>query len=268
MSFRRDAVAILVIAVGCGFLSVLPPLNLAHGWSIDALTALRWKLLGPHRDAASAPVAVIAIDEATYHTPPFDASPTPIWTTEIGRVLTAVLDGGAKVAGFDIVFANSIEQSEIPFGDDILGARLRGFDRPFLLSLRAAAGTGKVVLGEVLRSDGAIVPAPGQRIAVRQQQNIRPLNIYSDAGDVVRRVQLTFAGKEKPIPSMALELAARALKAEPVIAEDGSVTLAAYRIPGSVKNTMTLNFDGGAGDVQTYSLADLRACVERDDKEF
>jgi len=31
---------------------------------------------------------------------------------------------------------------------------------------------------------------------------------------------------------------------------------------------MTLNFDGGSGDVQTYSLADLRACVERDDKEF
>src|SRR5262249_28594242 len=32
--------------------------------------------------------------------------------------------------------------------------------------------------------------------------------------------------------------------------------------------TMTLNFDGGAGDVLTYSLADLRACVERDDKDF
>jgi adenylate cyclase len=63
-------------------------------------------------------------------------------------------------------------------------------------------------------------------------------------------------------------LASRALKVEPVLAEDGSVTLAGYRIPGSVKNTMTLNFDGGAGDAQTYSLADLRACVEKDDKEF
>src|SRR6201996_2080615 len=126
MSFRRDAVAILVIAVACGLLSVLPPLNFAHGWSIDALTALRWKLLGPHRDAAAAPVAVIAIDEETYKTPPFRGSPTLIWTTEIGRVLTAVLAGGAKVAGFDVVLANSIEQSDLPFGDEAVGTKLRG----------------------------------------------------------------------------------------------------------------------------------------------
>ena len=46
------------------------------------------------------------------------------------------------------------------------------------------------------------------------------------------------------------------------------MTLAGYRIPSAVTNTMTLNFDGGAADIQTYSLADLRACVERDDKEF
>lgn len=265
---RRDAIAVLLVALLGGVASAFPPVSLAHGWSIDVLTALRWAFWGARHDAATAPVAVIAIDEETYETPPFKGTPTPAWTTEIGRVLNAVLDGGAKVAGFDIVFANSIEQSEIPFGDDILGAKLRGFDRPFLLSLRAGAASGKLVLGEVLRNDGAIGPAPGQRIAVRQQQNIRPLNIYSDPGDVVRRVQLTFAGKDKPIPSMALELASRALMADPVIGGDGSVTLAGYRIPGSVRNTMTLNFDGGAGDALTYSLADLRACVERDDKEF
>jgi adenylate cyclase len=268
MSFRRDAVAILVIAVACGFLSVLPPISLAHGWSIDALTALRWKLLGPHRDAAAAPVAVIVIDEETYETPPFKGSPTPIWTTEVGRVLTAVLDGGAKVAGFDIVFANSIEQSELPFGDDTVGAKLRGFDRPFLRSLAAGAAAGKVVLGEALRTDGANRPSDGQRIAIRGPQNIRPLNIVSDPDDVFRRVPLSFAGNDKPLPSMALELASRALAAEPDIGKDGRVTLAGYRVPGSVKGTLTLNFDGGAADVQTYSLADLRACVERDDKEF
>src|ERR1700745_4439173 len=174
MSFRRDAVAILVIATACGLLSVLPPFSLAHGWSIDALTALRWKLLGPHRDAASAPVAVIAIDEETYDTPPFRGSPTPIWTTEIGRVLTAVLDGGAKVVGFDIVFANSIEQSELPFGTDSVGAKMRGFDRPFLRALASGASAGKVVLGEVLRAEEPISPAAGQRVAIRQASNIRP----------------------------------------------------------------------------------------------
>src|SRR5262249_44045730 len=154
-------------------------------------------------------------DEETYETPPFKGTPTPAWTTEIGRVLTAILDGGAKVAGFDIVFANSIEQSEIPFGDDILGAKLRGFDRPFLLSLRAGAGAGKVVLGEVLRSAGANRPSDGQRIAVHGPQNIRPLNILSDPDDVVRRIPLTVPGKDKPLPAMALELASRALTSEP-----------------------------------------------------
>ena len=125
-----------------------------------------------------------------------------------------------------------------------------------------------MVLGEALRAGGANQPADGQRIAVRGFSNIRPLNIVSDPDDVVRRVPLTFAGKEKPLPSMALELAARALSSEPIIEQDGGVTLSGYRVPSSVKGTLTLNFDGGAADIQTYSLADLRACVERDDKEF
>ena len=211
---------------------------------------------------------MIAIDEETYETPPFKGSPTPTWTTEIGRVLTAVLDGGAKVAGFDIVFADSIEQSEMPFGDASLGSRMRGFDRPFLLSLRAGASAGKVVLGEDLRDEGSLGPSAGQRIAVGQQRNIRPLNIYSDPDEVVRRVPLTFPGVGAQVPSMALELASRAQKAEPVFADDGSVTLAGYRIPSAVQNTLTLNFDGGTEDFQTFSLADLRGCVERNDQEF
>jgi adenylate cyclase len=264
----RKSIAIVVIALASGFATTLPPFSLLHGWSIDILTALRWQAFGPRRDAATSPVAVIAIDEETYDTPPFKGSPTPTWTTEVGRVLTAVLDGGAKVAGFDIVFADSIELSEIPFGDASLGSRMRGFDRPFLLSLRAGASAGKVVLGEILRDQGSLGPSAGQRIAVGQQKNIRPLNIYSDPDEVVRRVPLTFLGVGAQVPSMALELAARAQKAEPVFADDGSVTLAGYRIPSAVQNTLTLNFDGGTEDFQTFSLADLRACVERNDQEF
>jgi adenylate cyclase len=263
---RRDAIVVIAVALICALASILPPFSLAHGWSIDILTALRWQMLGPNRDPASAPVAVIAIDEETYNTPPFKDSPTPTWTTEIGRVLNEVLEGGAKVVGFDIVFSTSIEQSQIPFGDDVVGTRLRGFDRPFLLSLRAGASEDRVVLGEVLRSEDTLGPTPGQRIAIRPQ-NIRPLNIYTDADDVVRRVPLTFPGKERPIPSMSLELASRAQKTQPVIAEDGSVSLGGTGIPSAVKNTFTLNFDGG-NDIPTFSLADLRVCAERGDKEY
>src|SRR6266403_1014731 len=194
---RRDAVAIILVAVVSGLVSAFPPFSFAHGWSIDALTALRWEFFGQRRDPASTPVAVIAIDEETYQTPPFKGSPTLTWTTEVGRVLNAVTDGGAKVVGFDIVFPTSIEQSEIPFGDDLLGGRMRGFDRAFLRSLATGASADKVVLGEV-----------------------------------------------------------------------GSVTLAGHLIPSAVPNTLTLNFEGGANDVQTFSFADLHACVERNNTDF
>lgn len=262
---RRDAVAIVLVALTCGIVSVLPPFKFIHGWSIDALTALRWEAFGTRRDPAFAAVVVIALDEETSETPPFQGSPTITWTTEIGRVLNAVIDGGAKVVGFDIVFPRSIELSEIPFGDDLLGARMRGFDRAFLRSLAKGSAAGKVVLGEVLGGDG---PSRGQRIAVGQQKNIRALNTYLDPDEVTRRVPLTFPGGEKPVPSMALELASRALNTEPTLAEDGSVMLADYRIPGAVPNTLTLNFGGGGNDVPTFSFADLRACVERNNTDF
>src|SRR6202795_338658 len=176
-AIRRDAAAIILVALVCGLITALPPFSFIHGWSLDALTALRWELFGARRDPASAPVAVIAIDEETYQTPPFKGSPTLTWTTEIGRVLNAVIDGGATVVGFDIVLPTSIELSEIPFGEDSVGARLRGFDRAFLLSLRKASAAGKVVLGETLRGD---LPTAGQQIAVGRQKNIRPLNIVTD----------------------------------------------------------------------------------------
>ena len=265
---RRDAIAILLASLACSLVFIVPPFNLVHGLSVDFLTALRWEVFGARRDAASTPVAVIAIDEETYGTPPFKGSPTLTWTSEVARVLDAVISGGAKVVGFDIIFPTSIEQSEIPFGEDLLGARVRGFDRPFLRSLATGASAGKVVLGEILRGERSIRPSPGQRIAVGQQKNIRALNIYSDPDEVVRRMPLTFLIDGKRVPSMALELASRALGTPPLLPEDGNVTLAGYPVPSAVKNTLTLNFEGGANDVQTFSFADLRACAERGDADF
>ena len=109
----------------------------------------------------------------------------------------------------------SIEQSEIPFGDGMLGEKVRGFDRDFLRALAGAAASGKVVLGEALRNDQPIRPSAGQRIAVRQQQNIRPLNVYAGSDDIVRRVPLSFSINGARVPGMALELAARALEVAP-----------------------------------------------------
>ncbi|HLN11478.1 MAG TPA: adenylate/guanylate cyclase domain-containing protein [Xanthobacteraceae bacterium] len=264
----RDALAVIVIALVAGVVSARPALDIVRGLSIDVLTALRWQAFGQRHDPASAPVVVVVIDEDSYRAAPFEGSPTIAWTREIGRVLTSIVEGGASVVGFDIIFPSSIEQSEIPFGDEMLGARLRGFDRDFLRALAVASSPGKVVLGEVQHRDQPIRPSPGQRIAVGQQRNIRLLNVYADADDVVRRLPLTFVVQGNRTPSMAVELASRELGVAPELAHDGTMTLAGYRIPSAVPNTLTLNFEGGAEDIPTFSFADLRACVEKADKEF
>ena len=72
----------------------------------------------------------------------------------------------------------------------MLGERVRGFDRDFLRALAGAAAPGKIVLGEQLRGNDPIRPSPGQRVAVRQQQNIRPLNTITDGDDTVRRMRM------------------------------------------------------------------------------
>ncbi len=246
---------------------VLPPLDRLRGLSIDVLTALHWRAVGQAHDPAASPVVVVALDEESYLTPPFAGTPSIAWTGEIGRVLTAVIAGGAKVVGFDLVFPISLEQSELPVGDETLGTRLQGIDRAFLRALQAAARENKVVLGEVQHREQPIVPSPAQRLVVNGQRNIRALNVFNDSDDVVRRVPLSFAVGDTRAPSMAIELVARALGQAPQFG-DTHLSLAGYQVPGLLPNTMTLNFAGGAGDIPTYSFADLAACAAADNQEF
>ncbi len=44
--------------------------------------------------------------------------------------------------------------------------------------------------------------------------------------------------------------------------------MSGYTIPSAMANTLTLNFRGLGRDVPTYSFADLRACVEKGDRDF
>lgn len=263
---RRDIVAAILIALVAGAVFTSPPLQTLRGLSLDILTALRGKLIGDRRDLATSPVVVVAIDGETYDTPPFKGSPTQTWTREIGRVLGSITDGGAKVIGFDVIFKNSIEQSEIPFGETSFGARLRGFDRDYLIALRQISDNGKLVLGEILSNDHPEPPYRAQQLAVRN--NVRALNVHTDADDVIRRMPLTFSVDGKPVPAMAVELAARALGAKVEIASSGAAELSSYAIPSAVPNTLTLNFRGLGRDVPAYSFADLRACVEKGDRDF
>jgi serine phosphatase RsbU (regulator of sigma subunit)/CHASE2 domain-containing sensor protein len=255
----RAAAAGVLIALAAGLLAASPALDRLRGFSIDLLTMMRWRAFGDAHLPASSPAVVLALDEETFRTPPFEGSPSVTWTPEIGRVLTAIIDGGAKVVGFDIVFPTTIEQSAVPFGDETLGAHLRGFDRDYLRALALGARAGKVVLGQVQHQDAPVLPSPGQRAAVGFGRNIRALNVYDDPDGVIRRMPLLFTVDDEPVPSMAAELAARAT---------GAPVSAKVAAAGAVADTITLNFAGGADDIPTFSLADLRACAEKDDKDF
>ncbi|WP_439405980.1 CHASE2 domain-containing protein [Bradyrhizobium sp. DASA03076] len=263
---RRDIVAAIVIALVTGAAFTSPPLQRLQGLSLDILTALRWTLIGDRRDPATSPVVVVAIDGETYETPPFKGSPTQTWTREVGRVLGSITEGGAKVIGFDVIFKNSIEQSDIPFGDAPVGARMKGFDRDYLIALRKLSDSGKLVLGEILSNDHPDSPFAAQRLAVKN--NVRALNVYTDDDDVIRRMPLSFSIGGKPIPAMAVELASRALALPPETGPSGTMSLSGYAIPSAEPNTLTLNFRGMGRDVPAYSFADLRACIEKGDTDF
>ncbi|OKO89099.1 adenylate cyclase [Bradyrhizobium sp. NAS80.1] len=263
---RRDIVAAILIALLAGAVFTSSPLQTLQGVSLDILTALRGRIVGDRRDPSTSPVVVVAIDGETYDTPPFKGSPTQAWTREIGRVLGSIADGGAKVIGFDVIFPSSIEQSEIPFGEAPLGARMKGFDRDYLIALRQISDTGKLVLGEILSNDHPEGPYRAQRLAAKN--NVRALNVNTDTDDVIRRMPLSFPIDGKPVPAMAVELAARALEGKPEIAPSGATELSGYAIPSAVPNTLTLNFRGLGRDVPTFSFADLRACVEKGDRDI
>ena len=254
----RAAFAAFVIALAASLVVVSPLLDPLRGLSIDILTALRWRIFGNAHPPDTSAVVVVAVDEETFRTPPFEGTPTVTWTREIAQVLTAIIEGGAKVVGFDIVLPTSIEQSTVPFGDTTLGERVRGFDRDYLRALALGARAGKVVLGQVQHQDSPLLPSPGQRVAVGFGRNIRPLNVHSDADDVIRRVPMRFEVDGESVPSMAAELVARASEPPSDLA----------RLPRPVPDMLTLNFQGGADDIPTYSLADLYACAAKGDTNF
>ena len=186
---------------------------------MDVETTLRWWAFGDRHSIDSSQTVVIALDEETYRTPPFKGSPTLAWTADIGRVVGATLEGGAKAVGFDVVFESSMEESAIRFGEGQLGDVLRGFDRDYLRVLAIAAREGKIVLGEIATPDGFIRPSQGQRLVVGGA-NLRALNVQTGADAVIRRVPVAFASGAGLVPSLSLELAARNNRQTPVFGKE------------------------------------------------
>src|SRR6516162_1656249 len=70
----RDALVALAVALLAGTVAVLPPFELLHGWSIDALTALRWQVFGNRYEPFLSPTVVIGLA---------DGKPVPALAVEL-----------------------------------------------------------------------------------------------------------------------------------------------------------------------------------------
>jgi adenylate cyclase/guanylate cyclase len=251
---------LLVTALLLAALFAAPVPDRIDGLSIDSLFALRHWVFGLRHAPEASPAVVVAIDEESYRTEPFNGLPVVLWTPQLARVLDAVRGAGAKEIGFDLILPTTVE------------AFIPGYDRDFLLALKRAAGDGKIVLAKVHHAAQPIAPHPGQSYAVGHVRNVRAVNLEVDGDGVVRRVPLLFdrrgTGAVEPVEtSFALELAARAAEFTPVL-DSGGVTFGATRIAGSAAGSILLNFDGGAQSVPTYSFADLAACAAKGDTGY
>jgi class 3 adenylate cyclase/CHASE2 domain-containing sensor protein len=265
---RRDTLIAAAIALATAALVATPLFAPLQALSLDALFWLRAKVYGQLHAPAESPTVVVAIDEETQRLEPFKDVPTALWTRDLAPVLDAVLAGGAKVVGFDVIFSTSAEQIFSRMSDRV-GS---GWDREFLLTLRNGAGEGRIVLGKVQHNEEPIAPHRAQSFVVGNEQNIRSDNLLADGDGRIRRIPLFFEsrgvhGDTRRETSMSLELAARASGARPEMLADGAVALGGWTIPGSAENAFLANFDAG-NDVPTFSLADLHACAAKGDTEF
>ena len=261
MPKSRDlAVAVLAAFLAAAAMTT-PAFDRMEGSAIDSLFWLRQAIFEDKQKPIASPTVVIAIDEETYQRPPFRGLPKVMWTKQLAKIIDNVVAGGAKVIGFDVVFPATV-QRHVP-----------NFDRDFLIALRRAGRAGKLVLGKVQHQAKPVSPHPAQSYAVGHQKNIRAVNVFEDDDGVIRRIPLTFVSDDlkkgkRTDSSMAVELAVRAHKAKLARQPEGSFKLGEAIIPGSNQNTLTLNFESGAGAIPTYSFADLAACAQEGNSTY
>ena len=255
----RTVPALLGAAAIATFTVLAGPSDWFRGLSLDGTFLLRSQLFD-RPDPTDSPVALVALDEETYRRAPFRGTPKALWTPEMGLVLEAVLDGGAKVVGFDLILPTSVE------------AHLPGHDYPLLLALRRAGQADRVVLARVQHQSKPINPFPGLAIAAGRGDNIRLANVFSDPDGVVRQVPMWFRMAEPKSawePGFALEIAARYMDVVPGRTDEGRVELGGTSVRGVKKEEgLLLNFRAGSSAFPTHSLADLHACATAGKTDF
>ncbi len=253
---------LVIVVWGCSvFLTLLVQTSLGdpvRALSIDSLVWLRDSIGYQDQREEESSISIIAVDESTYQTPPFRGTPRVAWSAYLAEVIQALLDAGATVVGFDIVFPTSLD------------SRLPGIDRELLSILRHGSREGRVILGEILHGRERIQPYFGFRAAVDFDRNIRPLDVTLDPDGVVRRMPLSLTrhstnGEPVVTPSMALELAYRFSKQ--LDGQTAKPSLDMMEFMGQSWDSI-INLRRRNIEIPTYSLADLYYCADIDNIEY
>jgi adenylate cyclase len=259
---RNLAIAVALAGVSTA-IAALPLFDRFRNLDIDILHALRAATASQPPAGQESPVAVVAIDEATYNAAPFAGLPKVMWTPQIAAVQDAILAGGARVIGWDVILPTSAASYVAD----------RNFDAPLLRSLSAGGRARRVVLGMAHFGATRIEPNRLFLWSAGGASNLRSLNVSDDSDGVIRRVP-TYLQVEKSdgertfVPSMALELVQRGSSADVARTVDGRLLINGDPARGVDKDAVLLNLLGAAETIPTYSLADLHACSEAGDVSF
>ena len=159
---------------------------------------LRWRIFGDAHPPASSHAVVVALDEK-----PSGGLRSKAVRASPGRPRSAgCCPRGHRRRrqgrGFRHRIPDLDEQSAVPFGDETLGARLRGFDRDYLRAgARRARRQGRSARFSTRTIRSCRRPASAPRSVWSQYSG---LNVYSDPDGVIRRVPLEFTVDGEPVP--------------------------------------------------------------------
>ena len=217
-----------------------------RGLSIDVSSYVATVLHIETSGRVNSQVVILGIDEETYQTEPFRATPRVMWTPQLAEVINGLNDVGASLIGFDVVFPTSVRQF-IP-----------NYERDFLKTLRKTALEERLVLGKVQHQAKPIAPEAAQSFAVGHSTNVKTLNLEVDRDSVIRRVPRYFLessqnGESVETRSFSHEIAYRFQRLQSNSSER-------KKSPKDQKESVLLNFDLRSDAIPTYSFGDVYQC--------
>ncbi|HJT11303.1 MAG TPA: adenylate/guanylate cyclase domain-containing protein [Dongiaceae bacterium] len=220
----------------------------ADGLSIDLLYLLAHSAKIERSTTFDDRTVVIAIDEETYRRQPFQGVPSPLWTPQVASVLNAVMDGGAKIVGLDIIFSTSAS------------AVIPNYDKPLRQALNRGGREGRLVLASAQHQAKPLSPDRGLVMALGAA-NVRAANALEDDDGIIRRMPLGFRTESGYELSFAAEIFRRASGRDLQVG-DGGATIDGRLTAGITGNAVSLNFMPTTKAPPLYSLADLYACAQ------